>query len=431
MIGREPTDGGLPSVQSAANRRGYRSAVVQLSPTSVAHLGEAVARVNGKAHFVAGAMPGEVVQGEVILDKGSWARVRLTSVEVASPERIDPPCPHFAACGGCQWQFAEYAAQLRWKSDILAGQLEHLGRISEPAVRPTMRAGDPYAYRNRMDFRVSNGKPALHRARSRELVPLDRCLLLHPDLADVFANLGDLRGVRRVTLRVGANTGEKLVIIEGPIPDAAADWNSSVSQQSRDALQIVSGSGAIHEVVAGNRFRITGKSFFQNNTPAAHLLVDLVREALDPRRGETLLDAYAGGGLFGVSAAPESGRVIAVEASATSVRDLRHNLETAGIANSRVVRGNVEQAVPDLDEYWQIAVVDPPRPGLGVAAVAAVTAASPRTIAYVSCDPAGLARDATYLRDAGYQLEWAAPVDLFPQTFHIETVAKFSLSQAG
>ena len=238
-------------------------------------------------------------------------------------------------------------------------------------------------------------------------------------------------GVQRLTLRVGATTGEKLVIVEGTIPDAAADWKASVSQRSRGALQIISGVGAIHEVVAGNRFRITGGSFFQNNTPAAHLLVDLVIEALSPRQGETLLDAYAGGGLFGVAAAPESGRVIGVEASATSVRDLRRNLKTAGIADARVVRGKVEEAVPDLDEYWQIVVVDPPRPGLGIAAVAAVTAASPRTIAYVSCDPAGLARDATYLRDAGYELEWAAPVDLFPQTFHIETVAKFSLSRTG
>ena len=413
----------------AADAGGYRFTVIELAPTTIAHLGEAVARVDGKAHFVAGAMPGEVVRGEVIVDKGSWARVRLTSVETASPERIDPPCPHFAACGGCQWQFADYAAQLRWKSDILVGQLEHLGRIREPTVRQTVSAGDPYAYRNRMDFKVKDGKPALHRARSRDLVALERCLLLHPELAEVFAELGDLRGARSVTLRVGATTGERLVIIEGRVPDGATDWNTSVAQRSRGDLQIVSGSGAIHEIIAGHRFRISGASFFQNNTAATPLLVDLVREALEPRPGETLLDAYAGGGLFGVTALPENGRVIGVEASATSVRDLRHNLKEAGITNARVARGRVEQAVPDLDEYWQVAVVDPPRPGLGAAAVAAVTAASPRAIAYVSCDPAGLARDTTYLGEAGYELEWAAPVDLFPQTFHIETVAKFSLAQ--
>lgn len=404
----------------------YRSLVIELSPTSVAHLGEAVARVDGKAHFVAGAMPGEVVHGEILVDKGSWARVKLLDVVVRSPDRLDPPCRHFADCGGCQWQFADYAAQLQWKSDIVAGQLEHLGRITAPTVRPTVGAGDPYAYRNRMDFKVSDGKPSLHRSRSRQLVPLDECLLLHPELATVFSQLGDLGAARRVTLRIAATTLEKLVIVEGAVPEQAAEWDASVAQRTKAGLRIVKGTGAIHEVVDGRTFRISSGSFFQNNTAAASLLVELVKEALEARPGETLLDAYAGGGLFGVTAAPEQGRVVSVEASPTAVRDLRRNLKNSGITDFRVARGKVEEVVPELDEYWQIAVVDPPRPGLGIGAVAAVTAASPRAIAYVSCDPAGLARDATYLRDAGYELDWAAPVDMFPQTFHIETVAKFS-----
>jgi 23S rRNA (uracil1939-C5)-methyltransferase len=404
--------------------------VIELSPTSVAHLGEAVARVDGKAHFVAGAMPGEVVLGEVVVDKGSWARVRLSSVEVASPDRLEPPCPHFADCGGCQWQFADYPAQLQWKSEIVAGQLEHLGRLSDPNVRATVSAGNPYAYRNRMDFKVRDGKPALHRPRSRDLVALDDCLLLHPVLAGVFADLGDLGKARRITLRAGVTTGEILVIIEGPVPDQAASWNASVAQMTRAGLTIVSGSGSIHEVVDGRRFRISGGSFFQNNTETAGLLVDLVKEALEPRPGEALLDAYSGGGLFGITSFPKNGRVIFVESNPTSIRDLRHNLKATGIRDARVARGKVEEAIFDLDEYWQIAVVDPPRPGLGIEAVAAITAASPRAIAYVSCDPAGLARDTTYLREAGYELEWAAPVDLFPQTFHIETVAKFTRAAA-
>ena len=126
--------------------------------------------------------------------------------------------------------------------------------------------------------------------------------------------------------------------------------------------------------------------------------------------------------------ARESTRVVAVEASPTATRDLRRNLKKAGIDDHRVVRGKVEEAVHDIDEYWQVAVVDPPRPGLGAGAVEAVTAARPRVVVYVSCDPAGLARDACYLADLGYALEWAAPVDMFPQTFHIETVAKFAVA---
>ena len=405
--------------------------MIELSPTSVAHLGEAVARVDGKAHFVAGAMPGEVVMGEVVLDKGSWARVRLDSVEVPSPDRVAPPCPHFTDCGGCQWQFADYPAQLRWKSEILTGQLEHLGRITNPEVRPTIAADGPYGYRNRMDFKVSGGRPALHRARSRDLVPLNECLLLHPDLASVFGDLGDLAKARALTLRIGATTGEKLAIVHGPVPPAASMWQTSVAQRTREGLRVVSGSAAIHEVIRDRQFRITGGSFFQNNTAAAPVLVDLVEEALEPRPGETLLDAYAGGGLFGALLTSNTGRLVAVEASSTAVRDLRRNLENAGVSDFRVVRGKVEDVVPELDEYWHIAVVDPPRPGMDIGGVAAIAAAAPRVIAYVSCDPAGLARDATYLRQYGYEMEWVTPVDLFPQTFHIEAVAKFSRTAAA
>ncbi len=391
----------------------------------MAHLGEAVARVDGKAHFVAGAMPGEVVLGEVVLDKGAWARVRLSSVRIASPQRIEPPCPHFGSCGGCQWQFADYAAQVQWKSEILRGQLQHIGRLDDPQVRATASAGSPFAYRNRMDFRIADGKPALFRSRSRDLVPLDTCLLLQPDLAALFASLGDLGSARRITLRASASRDERLVIIEGPVPEQAETWNSSVAQRTQAGLRAVKGRNSIREEIGGHQFRITGGSCFQNNTAGARVLVELVTEALETRPGETLLDAYAGGGLFGITAVPDGGRVIGIEASPTAVRDLRHNLKAAGVENARVVRGRVEDTVADLDEYWQIAVVDPPRPGLGAEAVAAVTAASPRTIAYVSCDPAGLARDVGYLEQAGYELEWAAPVDLFPQTFHIEAVAKF------
>lgn len=400
--------------------------MIELSPTSVAHLGEAVARVDGKAHFVAGAMPGERVRGEVIVDKGSWARVQLVDVLEAAPDRVDPPCRHFSECGGCQWQFASYPAQLRWKHEIVAGQLTHLGGIDAPEVRPTLAVGDPYAYRNRMDFRVQDGKPALNRSRSRDLVPLSECLLLHPELNEVFHNLGDLEQARRLTIRVGATTSERLAIVEGPVPETAAGWGASVAQRSREGLRVVSGSGVIHEVVAGRTLRITGGTFFQSNTAGAAALVDLVTEALSPRPGESLLDAYAGGGMFGACLAPDSGRVIAVEASPAAVRDLRHNLKAAGVGNTRLLRGNVEKVVPRLDEYWQIVVADPPRPGLGAGGVRAVTAAMPRAVAYVSCDPAGLARDTALFRESGYRLDWAAPVDLFPQTFHIETVAKFT-----
>jgi 23S rRNA (uracil1939-C5)-methyltransferase len=256
-------------------------------------------------------------------------------------------------------------------------------------------------------------------------VPLDVCHLLHPLLAEVFDALGPLDGVERLILRAGVTTGDRLAIIEGAVPDQAGDWECSVAQRSRHGLTVISGSGEIREVVAGVELRVTGGAFFQNNTPGAGALVELVGEATEPLPYETVLDAYAGGGLFGTTVGRTAGRVLAVETSPLAVADLRHNLRAAGIDDHRVVRGSFEKVAETLDEYWDVAIVDPPRVGLGIGGVAAITAAFPRVIAYVSCDPASLARDHRYLEDAGYVLDWAAPVDLFPQTYHVETVAKY------
>jgi 23S rRNA (uracil1939-C5)-methyltransferase len=399
--------------------------VIELTPTDMAHGGEAVARLGGKAHFVAGAMPGERVIGEVTLDKGSWARVALTEVIEPSPHRVVPPCPHFEECGGCQWQFADYRSQLAWKRNVVAGQLAHLGRVEDPPVRPTVAPGSEYGYRNRMDFRITDGRPALHRYRSRELVPLDTCHLLTPELSELFSSLGALDGVRALTLRAAATTDDRLVLVEGTVPEGHDQWDASVVHRSREGLRVVTGTGYIIEQVAGVRFRVTGGSFFQNNTRGAEALVALVGEAMSLRGDESFLDAFAGGGLFAATVGAGAARVIAVEASPTALADLRHNLRRADVDDARVVRGRVEEVVADLDEYWDVAVVDPPRTGLGIGGVEAVTAAMPRVVAYVSCDPASLARDTRYLADVGYHLEWAAPVDLFPQTFHVETVARF------
>ena len=403
--------------------------MIELVPTDIAHGGEAVGRVDGKAHFVSGVIPGEHVTGEVIADRGSWARVELGEILQPSTERVDPPCAAFGECGGCQWQFANYAAQLDWKRSILVGQLNHVGRIEEPPVTDTVACGDPYAYRNRMDFRVRKGRPALHERRSRSLVPLERCHLLHRNIERVFARLGDLEGLARITLRTSATTGQVLAILYGNPPTDISAWGCDVAVRRGKTIEAVIGDNHLTETVAGVALRITGDAFFQTNTAGAEALVSIVRRTLATRPTETLLDAYAGGGLFAATVGADAERVIAVEGSRIATDDLRHNMASRDKerpGSARVINGPVESVVPGLDEPWDVAVVDPPRVGLGQSGVDAVTAASPRTIAYVSCDPASLARDARYLINAGYVLEEATPVDLFPQTFHVEAVAKFT-----
>jgi len=380
--------------------------------------------VDGKAHFVAGAMPGERVEGEIVRDKGAWARVELKQVLDASPDRVDPACRHFGDCGGCEWQFADYEAQLEWKRSIVAGQLRHLGRIDDPPVRPTTPAAGPYGYRNRMDFTVEAGRPALRRRRSRDAVPIDECLIMEPAMAELFSRLGDLGEARKITLRVATTTGESLAVVYGELPPDIEEWGCRVSRRNHRGLRPIIGTGTIHETVAGVPFRITGDAFFQNNTAGAEALVALAAEALDPQPEETLLDGYAGGGLFGIIIGRKAGRLLAIESNRLSADDLAHNAAEAGLKH-RAFRGRFVKTAPAIEEHWDLAVVDPPREGLGPHGVEAVTHTSPRAIAYVSCDPASLARDSRHLAEAGYTLQWAAPVDMFPQTSHIETVASF------
>ncbi len=400
--------------------------LVEFEINDIAHGGEGVGRADGKAHFVPGVIPGETVIGRITKDSGSWARAELVEVRTASPSRIDPLCPHAELCGGCQWQHADYEAQLSWKYNTVVSQLAHIGKIADPPVSDVVAAGPAFGYRNRMDFRVRDGAPAMHRARSHEMVPLGVCELLDPKLGAVFSNLGDLDGVSRFVMRAGTNTGDALIIIDGDIPQQAADWGVPVAEQEGKQLTGLSGPARITEEINGVRFRITGNAFFQNNSHGAAALVALVHEALDPEPDDTVLDAYAGVGLFGASLAGSLDRVIAVESNKVAASDLSHNLKAAGV-DHRVIRGKMETVAAHLDEYPELAVADPPRTGLGERGIAAVTAADPRRLAYVSCDPASLARDAALLAETGYQLIDVTPVDMFPQTYHIEAVATFVL----
>ena len=400
---------------------------IQARTTEMAHGGSAVAKHHGKAFFVDGALPGELITGTVEVDKGSWGKLHLDSVDESSPDRIEPQCQHFPTCGGCQWQHGAYKSQLEWKRAIVSGQLEHLGRHPNPPVRPTLATGDAFGYRNRMDYSVSDGRPALYERRSKKLVPLRECPILHPNLASLLVDLGNLSGVQALTLRTSTTTGENLVIISGEPPRQSSSWGCSVASLEPDGLvRGIHGEPTLDEEVAGVSFRISGRAFFQNNTPGAETLVGLVEEAAGVTADDTLLDTYAGGGLFAATVGRGAARVLAIEMDDVAASDLHANLNRAEIDEFRIIRSTTEHAIAHIDEYWDVVIADPPRKGLGLDGVEAVTAARPRTVVYVSCDPASLARDTALLDELDYELEWVTPVDMFPQTFHVESVARFT-----
>lgn len=359
--------------------------------------GDAIGRSGGKAIFVQGGIAGERVRVEVIEDRGRYARARVVDVVERSPCRAQPRCPHFgfdsSACGGCQWQHIDYAAQVRFKTEIVREQLRRIGRIAGPPVRDTLPSPDAWAYRNNAQFGAApGGRPGFQAARSNRIVPIRECYVIRPELAAWLGKGRRLSG-KRIEVRCGnANGGA----VTGPV----------------SCFQ-----------VKHARFRVSAGSFFQVNTSLIETLVDEVLRRLDAQSDEAVLDAYCGVGLFTRFIALQARRVIGVESGAGAIADARANLAQFGNVDLR--KGLVETAISEMRDPIDAAVVDPPRAGCGPKVVSALIGKPVKRLVYVSCDPSTLARDARQLLDGGYRLTDVQPLDMFPQTYHIETISLF------
>lgn len=432
--------------------------MIQLTIESLAYGGDAVAHLeDGRTAFISGAAPGDTVNAELTDERERFVRGRTIEVLKASPDRVTAPCPYFGVCGGCTWQHVSYAAQLIAKRRAVVDALSRIGRITdaEAKVAETIASPAEYGYRNKVELEVDRSTSRLllgyHRAGSDAIVPVDECLLLPRTLCKApkalrgalayVAGEQDL-GLARVALRVAAHTKDVEIALWGspgafPRKAAASTLGSALKSTSivrvlakgpakerRIAgVEVLAGKGFWRERLGGLTMNISAPSFFQVNTGAAERLVELVVDALSPDGTDRILDLYAGAGTFTLALAPLAGEVVAVEAAGTAVRDLRRNLETSGLW-ADVIGGDALRELADIG-HIDGAVVDPPRAGLHPDAARALAATHARSIAYVSCDPTTLARDCVALAEHGYALESATPVDLFPQTYHVETVAVF------
>ncbi len=327
---------------------------------------------------------------------------------------------------------------------------------AEDLVGTAIPSPSPLGYRNKVEFVVDPGADRFtlgyHRSASTDVVRVESCLLLPKRLRTAPKALaGALRylsgaedlGIERIAVRTARHTKDVEVALwtpPGPFPRGAAAkvigqalpvtslvrvlYKEQVRRRSVTKVEVLQGRGAWRERLGGLDFTVSAPSFFQTNTEAAERLIELVLDALEPDGSDRVADLYAGAGTFTVPLAERAGAVVAIESSGPAVRDLRRNLETNQL-DAEVIGGDAERELATIG-HIDLAVVDPPRSGLGQAAIAALAGLGPRTIAYVSCDPATLARDVRALADAGYTLTSATPVDLFPQTYHVETVARLS-----
>jgi 23S rRNA (uracil1939-C5)-methyltransferase len=416
--------------------------------TAMAHGGSALGRAGNRVVFVPYALPGELVEVRIVDDRGRWANAELIRVLERSPDRVVPRCPHFGppdpaagtptadeeadlpkGCGGCQWQHIDYPAQLRLKQSIVRDQLERVGKLADIEVRPTLGMDEPWTYRNHVQMRTTpDGRLGFRGLREHAVVPIEVCYIMEPAVEELWRSLDiAFPELRQAILRGGMGTDDSLILLKtayDELPELEVDFPVSINLELDDGQTVtLIGAPWLVARVAGRDFRVSADAFFQVNTPMAATLVSLVREALQPHGGQTLLDLYAGVGLFGLALANEVGQVVAVEESPAAVEDWRFN--AGGLDNATIHPGAVEAVLATVEGPVHIAVVDPPRSGMEPKALDALAAHNPARIAYVSCDPATLARDARRLVDKGYGLVHVQPVDMFPQTWHIECVALF------
>ena len=363
---------------------------------------------DGKALMAAFAAPGELVEVEVERIHKDYVEGVVTNVLEPSRSRVEPECSLFGDCGGCQLQHLEYPAQLAAKEGVVREQLARIGGLPDATVNPVVGADDPWAYRNHMRFSTGRkfGDAGFIHRRGRGLLKVTRCPIADPWVNEVLPRLqGHASGVHQIQLRRNASTGSTLVA------------------PALEALPEESGQDHYVEELAGRRFRVSASSFFQVNSAQAEKLVQLVADEL-PKQGRLLIDAYAGVGTFAAIFAGRFERTIAIEESPSALRDAEVNLD--GVGNVEFRRAKVEELLPDLAEEPDVVLLDPPRVGCAPEVLDALVAFAPPTIVYVSCNPTTLARDLRRLTDAGYRLEGVTPIDMFPQTAHIECVSRLT-----
>jgi 23S rRNA (uracil1939-C5)-methyltransferase len=377
----------------------------ELELTGMAHGGSAVGRHNGRAIFVPYTIPGERIRARITQDKSRFAYAEALEVLDASDLRVVPPCPHFGPgrCGGCHWQHIGYAAQLKFKQQIVAEQLARIGGLPDVPVHPTIPSPDPWYDRSNVTFHVTrDGRLGFVSTDNRTLIPIEECHITRPELLDMFAELKaqNFTPGERIRLQVGTDGGERLIAA---------------------GKKVLTETGSVHYTIKEHRFRVSAGSFFQVNLPQAEVLVDLVFGRLPLQGNERVLDLYSGIGLFTAFLAGRAAHVTAIESYPPAVEDARANL--ADFNNVELLEGMVEDMLGRLTGQYDAAVTDPPRAGMDNAALDALMKHAPRLIAYISCDPATLARDVRRLSNSGYRLLDVQPVDMFPQTYHIEAVA--------
>jgi len=416
----------------------------EFSPAKLIYGGDALGYHAGRTVLVPRVLPGERVEVEEIRTAKGVVRARPLRILQAVPQRVDPPCPFFGRCGGCHYQHLSPQVQSTSKREILRETLRRIGSIDWAGEIP-LRAGPPWNYRNQAQIKVArrpDGQVELgfFESQSHRVYPIDNCLILSPRLNAVLGELRrpewalGLASLREIDLVADERDEEVMIALQGVAAGAEAEQVGHnllaripgavcVALVSKNQCRVL-GRPALHYTVGGIRYRVSPGSFFQ---VSRFLVLDLVTSVTGEERGELALDLFAGVGLFSVPLARHFDRVVAAEANPIAVEDLKANAEANGLSNLLITG---ETTYDFLRRFAQaepsLVVMDPPRAGVDVGSLRLLTALRPRQIHYLSCGPPTLARDLSFLARHSYHLRSIELFDLFPQTYHIEALAKLT-----
>jgi len=433
--------------------------------------GRGVAKVNGLEVLVDDTAPGDVVRARLTRSRPAYAEATMLAVEAPSPVRVVPRCPHFGVCGGCRWQHIDYRAQTEAKAEIVEERLRRLGVPARQTTRPIIAMGDPWEFRNKMEFSFQPpDRVGLHRrGRWDQVVDLQTCFLPTGRVVEIlhvvraFARRHHLpyydtrthEGfLRHLLVREGRATGEVMVALvtaPGPFPQAAGLVDALVRSQPQiasiiwainpsrsdavevDGFHVLHGRSFIHERLRGLTFKIGPSTFFQTNTVQAERMIDVVLEFAGLSGTERVVDLFCGVGTFALALAGSASEVAGIDAVPEAVAAARENAVLNGIANAVFVAADAAH----LDQVVtpgrppEVLVLDPPRAGAGPRVMGRIGSLAPGRVVYVSCNPDTMAADLRELLAWGYRVQAVQPLDLFPQTSHVECVVRLDRTAAG
>lgn len=432
----------------------------------IGHSGEGVGRCEGFTVFVPHALPGEMAQVEITEVRTNFARGRLHQVITANSQRVTPPCPVYEQCGGCQLQHLSYAGQLATKQQAVRDALDRIGKLTEVTVKPILGMQHPWRYRNKAQFPVGQqGEKVVigcYASGSHTIVPTTECLIqqsMNDRLMSAVSQIATELGVtpydettgqgilRHVMGRVGIATGEVMAVVvttqkdfpgnnelvrrlKESLPDLISIQQNINSAKTNVILGretiIRWGAPFIQDRIGRFVFQISAESFFQVNSLQTQVLYEQAVQAAGLVGGEMVFDLYSGTGTISLFLAQKAGQVYGIEYSSVAVKDAEKNAQVNDVKNVRFFAGDVADKIIDLRDKGivpDVIVLDPPRAGCAESVLRTAAAMGPRRMVYVSCNPATLARDLAILVEHGYVIGDVQPVDMFPQTYHVECIA--------